>query len=102
MLAAAAATLSGEGMTEIILPIDDNTGADVRRRLGSGFTRRSVVISGTLNIGDEPAYIASCLTVVKRGMNDADADIVCDAGAEEMVVLVVVVVVVVCVKYVTD
>jgi hypothetical protein len=59
--AAAAAALNGEGITGIIVPMDDGKDADVRRRLGSGLTRRRVVISGTLNIVGEPAYIVACL-----------------------------------------
>lgn len=66
-MVAATAALNCEGIMGIIFPmVDDDAGADVRRRLGSGFTRRSVVISGTLNIGDEPAYIASCLATLSE------------------------------------
>jgi hypothetical protein len=63
----AAAAVNCKGIMGIIFPsVDDDAGADVRRRLGSGFTRRSVVISGTLNIGDEPAYIVSCLSTLSE------------------------------------
>lgn len=52
-----AAAPSGEAMTGTAEAIDEGPCADVRRRLGSGFTRRSVVISGTLKMVGEPAYI---------------------------------------------